>query len=203
MLGAGFMLIEISLIQRLTVFLGHPTWSFVVVLATVLFASGAGSQFSARWSSPEPRILARILLAIAALVLFYVFVAYDQLIDWMWLDKVARIAISVAMIAPAAFLMGMCFPMGIQIVRRFHESLVPWGWGVNGAFSVFASVFSIVVALAAGFKAGMLLGVACYAVAFAIVRTFPVGTVGVDSVVERPGSSRPGSPGGTANAAAC
>jgi hypothetical protein len=173
MLGTGFMLVEISLIQRLTIFLGHPTWSFVVVLTTVLFSSGAGSQSSARWSEPEPRVLGRVLLGLSALLLFYALVVYDQFIDLMWLDNSARIALTVVAIAPAGFLMGMCFPMGIQIVRRLHASLVPWGWGVNGAFSVFGSVFSIVLALAVGFRATILVGVACYAVARLLVGSLP------------------------------
>ena len=168
MLGAGFMLIEISLIQRLTIFLGHPTWSFVVVLAAILFSSGLGSLFSARWPDPNPRVLCAVLAGIVALVFFYAVVVYDQFIELMWLGKSGRILVSVVTIAPVGFLMGMCFPMGIQIVRRFHATLVPWGWGVNGAFSVFASVFSIVLAVSAGFKAGMFVGIGCYAVALLI-----------------------------------
>ncbi len=173
MLGSGFMLVEISLIQRLTIFLGHPTWSFVVVLTTVLFASGLGSQFSARWSDAEPRVLGRVLAGLTLALLFYALVIQDQFTSFMWLGKVARISATVISIAPLAFLMGMCFPMGIQIVRRFHATLVPWGWGVNGAFSVFASILSIVLALAIGFRAAMLVGVACYAVAFVLIRTLP------------------------------
>ena len=87
--------------------------------------------------------------------------------------KFARIVVTILVIAPAGFLMGMCFPMGIQIVRHFHASLVPWGWGVNGAFSVFASILSIVIALALGFRAAMLVGIACYGVAYVLIRTMP------------------------------
>ena len=170
MLGTGFMLIEISLIQRLTVFLGHPTWSFVVVLSSVLFCSGLGSQYSSRWSRPEPRVLSRVLAGLTMLLLFVAVVVYNQLIDLMWLSKPARVLVSVSITGVPAFFMGMCFPLGIQIVRQFHATLVPWGWGTNGAFSVFASVLSIVLALAVGFRTSMLLGVACYAVAYFLIR---------------------------------
>jgi hypothetical protein len=99
-------------------------------------------------------------------------VVYDQFIGLMALGKPARILLAFAVIMPAGFLMGMCFPMGVQIARRFHELLVPWGWGVNGAFSVFASILSIVLSIALGFKASLATGTACYAVALFIILTF-------------------------------
>ena len=89
----------------------------------------------------------------------------------MWLSKPVRILISVVLIIPPGFFMGMCFPMGIQIVRKFHEHLVPWAWGVNGAFSVFASIFSLVLALNFGFKAMMGVGFAFYGVAYIVIYT--------------------------------
>jgi len=169
LLGSGFMLVEISLIQRLTVFLGHPTWSFVVVLATLLFATGLGSLFSTRWPGPRPDVLAAVLAAVAALVAVYALFLYDQFVAWMVLDRTVRILLAAGVMTPAGFLMGMCFPMGVQIARRFHAALVPWGWGVNGAFSVFASILAIAVAIHAGFRATLLAGGACYALAVALV----------------------------------
>ena len=172
MLGAGFMLVEISLIQRLTIFLGHPTWSFVVVLSTLLFSSGLGSLYSARWPDGSPQKLQIILGLMGVLLLCYWGVLYDRFIEWMAFPRLARVSLVVAVMSPLGFLMGMCFPMGVQIVRRFHEGLVPWGWGVNGAFSVFASILSIVLAIGVGFKATLALGILCYAVALAIVTSF-------------------------------
>ena len=42
-IGMGFMLIEISQMQRLMVFLGHPVYGLSVVLFTILLFSGIGS----------------------------------------------------------------------------------------------------------------------------------------------------------------
>jgi len=171
-LGVGYMLIEISLIQRLTIFLGHPTYSFVVVLTTLLCSSGLGSLTSSRWAAePAPRQLLAILAGILFIVLGYILFVYDSFTNLMWLHKPLRIVLAVAIIFPPGFLMGMCFPLGMQIVRRFHAHLVPWGWGVNGAFSVFASIFSLVLALNFGFKAMMSVGMAFYALAFVIIFT--------------------------------
>ncbi len=170
MLGCGYMLIEISLIQRLTIFLGHPTWSFVVVLATMLFSSGIGSYMTNKWKGPSRLMV--IISCIILILLLYIFALYDQLINMMALSKPLRILIAVFAISPPAFFMGMCFPLGIQIVRLFNKAFVPWAWGVNGAFSVCASIFSIVIALNAGFKSTMLTGVTCYIVAFFIIFSF-------------------------------
>jgi spermidine synthase len=167
-LGVGFMLIEISLIQRLTIFLGHPTWSFVVVLATLLCASGLGSLVSERFDAP--RGLARVLAGIVVLLFFYVVFIYDAFIDLMFLGKPTRVLLAIITIAPPGFLMGMCFPMGMRIARQFHPTLVPWGWGVNGACSVFASILAIALAMNAGFKATIALGILCYFLALLLAR---------------------------------
>ncbi len=172
-LGIGFMLIEISLIQRLTIFLGHPTYSFVVVLATLLFSSGIGSIVSGVWApGSSPRKLLNVLTIILSIILIYILFLYDSFTTFMWLSKPIRILIAVVFIIPPGFFMGMCFPMGIQIVRRFHKHLVPWAWAVNGAFSVFASIFSLVIALNFGFKAMMGIGLAFYGVAYIVIYTF-------------------------------
>ncbi len=126
LLGLGFMLFEISLIQRLTVFLGHPTWSFVVVLSTLLLCSGLGSLYSARWPEPNPRILRCVLGAVSVSILVFAGVVYDQFGVWMALTKAVRVLVAAGMTAPLGFLLGMCFPMGVVIVRRYSASLVPW-----------------------------------------------------------------------------
>jgi hypothetical protein len=156
----------------LTIFLGHPTYSFVVVLTTLLCASGLGSFVSGVWApGAAPRKLLLVIAGILVCVLIYIVCVYDAFTRLMWLDKPLRILLAVVVIAPPGFLMGMCFPMGMQIVRRFHEHLIPWGWGVNGAFSVFASVFSLVLALNFGFKVMMAVGVVFYALSFIIIFT--------------------------------
>lgn len=109
------------------------------------------------------------LIAIIVMIFIYVTMIYDMFIGLMWLTKAQRILLAVATIFPPAFLMGMCFPMGIQIARRFHEHLVPWSWGVNGAFSVFASICSLILALNFGLKQTMAIGLVCYMVALLIV----------------------------------
>ncbi len=158
-IGVGFMLIEISLIHRLTVFLGHPTYSFVVVLFSILLASGIGSLLSEQL---EEKRLPALLAAVVLLVGLVSISIYDRLTSLMWLEFPARVAVSIALLAPVGLLLGMCFPLGIRWARRAHDHLIPWAWAVNGVFSVFAAAASLVVAINFGLKAMMLAGAACY-----------------------------------------
>jgi hypothetical protein len=171
LLGVGYLAVEVSLLHRLTVFLGHPTYSFVVVLATMLVASGVGALLCERGaeSREAPRLLG-VLAAITALLVAYAAV-YDVLIDYMWLGLWLRIAVAVALLLPAGFLMGMCFPLGMCLARRLDHRLVPWGWGVNGAFSVLAPIAALVISLNFGLTYALLAGTLCYAIAALLVRS--------------------------------
>jgi hypothetical protein len=166
-IGVGFMLIEISLIHRLTVFLGHPTYSFVVVLFSILLTSGIGSLWSER--VPLDR-LPLLLGAIAILVGLVAFTVYDQLANLMWLRFPSRVAVSIALLTPIGLLLGMCFPLGIRWARKAHDHLIPWAWAVNGVFSVFAAAASLVVAINFGLKTMILAGAICYLANIAMIR---------------------------------
>lgn len=158
-IGVGFMLIEISLIHRLTVFLGHPTYSFVIVLFAILLASGIGSLISERLSLQR---LPLLLGAIVALIGVVATTIYDQFTHWMWMAFPYRVLVSLVLLAPIGLLLGMCFPLGIRWAQRAHEHLVPWAWAVNGVFSVFAAAASLVIAMNFGLTVMMLVGAACY-----------------------------------------
>jgi predicted membrane-bound spermidine synthase len=157
-LGAGYMLIEIAMVQRLTLLLGHPTYSFVVVLSTLLLASGLGSLCS-RGRSPVSVFFAVVVLLTLLLAV------YDWLAAALWLALPWRIALTVALLSPPALLMGMCFPLGIELVRSRDARLVPWCWGVNGAFSVLATTAALVLTLHLGLKFTIGAGLACYMLA--------------------------------------
>jgi len=170
MLGMGYMLVEISMIQRLTVFLGHPTHSFVLVLTSLLLSSGIGSYLSGRFPATR-RTLMSLLGIVVAITLAYSLFLYEQFIDLMALPTAARFTMAVPVIVLPGLYMGMAFPVGMQIVRQSHPAFVPWGWGVNGAFSVLASIVAIVLSLNVGLKATLLMGVFCYLTALGLVAT--------------------------------
>ena len=165
LLGIGYLVVEVSLLHRLTVFLGHPTYSFVVVLSTMLLASGLGSLVCERGAAGRELPRLRRILAATTLLLVAYAALYATLIDLMWLALPVRIAVAVAVLAPPAFLMGMCFPLGMSLAARIDHRLVPWGWGVNGAFSVLAPIAALALSLNFGLTAALLCGTLCYAAA--------------------------------------
>jgi hypothetical protein len=165
-IGLGFMLIEMSQMQRLIVFLGHPTYGLSVVLFALLLSSGLGSVTTPQLNDAGGRRSARARLALLVGILF-VFgfstpVMYEQL---QGATTSVRILVAVAILFPIGFFMGMAFPMGMGLTSKRSPALGPWLWGINGAMSVLASVLGVVIALVTGITSSFWTGVACYVVA--------------------------------------
>jgi SAM-dependent methyltransferase len=173
-IGVGFMLIEISQMQRLSVFLGHPTYGLTAALFSLLLASGVGS-YSTGWGRGRIGGVPRLLLLLGMLALFG---ALTPLLVQGLSSAVTpvRIGAAVAMLAPLGFFMGMAFPLGMEVATSRSATLTPWLWGINGATSVCASVLALAVALTWGISAAFWGGFACYAVALAAYRRAARGT---------------------------
>jgi hypothetical protein len=164
-IGLGFIFIEISFIQKLVLFLGYPTYSLTVVLFSLLTSSGIGSYLTGRTTiAPERRLLPLFgyLAAISGLYLVLLPVLFQA---FLGTALVVRMAIASAALVPLGLAMGMFFPTGIQIIRRTHESFVPWAWGINGCASVVGTVLAVVLAMSFGFRAVTLLAVGIYGLA--------------------------------------
>jgi len=82
-----------------------------------------------------------------------------------------RIAVAVAAVFPLAFPMGMLFPIGIRLVSRDSEDLIPWAWATNGCFSVMGIFGTRITALLFGFSRALLIGLVVYALVIVCVRT--------------------------------
>jgi hypothetical protein len=127
-LGLGFLFLEIAFIQRFSLFLGHPLYSAAVMLTGFLVFAGVGSALSGRTmqafgSRLSGSPLSPIVVGIATLAVIYILVLppiFDALIH---LPDPAKIAISLALVAPLACLMGMPFPIGIASSRRATRKL--------------------------------------------------------------------------------
>jgi hypothetical protein len=160
-IGLGFMLIEISQMQRLIIFLGHPTYSLSVVLFALLIASGIGSYVSG-WAPDRGRTLLGLLLA--ALILFGG-ASGSMISAFQESTTPVRILVAVALLFPPGLLMGTAFPLGLRLAAARAPALTPWLWGVNWALSVCASVLAVVMALSWGIAAAFWTGVGCYVMA--------------------------------------
>jgi len=161
-IGMGFMLIEISQMQRLMVFLGHPVYGLSVVLFTILLFGGIGSLTVSAAPSRPVVLVARVVALVAMLVAAGLLT--PSVTAWTRSASTdIRILVSVGLLAPPAFCMGMMFPLGLGIWRR-HEGLLPFFWSTNGITSMLASMLGMALSIQFGIATTFALGVCCYVV---------------------------------------
>jgi hypothetical protein len=169
-IGIAFMVIEISLMQRLTLLLGHPTFSLSVVLAGILIASGAGAYSTRRIDEStalreSARRLAGLIVALAVVGL----VAPPLVATFHGSSTPIRIALGLLFVLVPGFFMGMPFPIAMKLAEAQRPGLAPWLWGINGAASICASVLAVVISSSRGISAAWWVGVAVYVMAAALV----------------------------------
>jgi spermidine synthase len=175
-LGVGFMLIEIGLMQRFVLFLGHPVYALSVVLFTLLLGGAAGSRMSQRLHADPRRLLAIALPLVAAIAVIYAFALPSVFAAGLGLPRAVRIAVSMLLLAPLGVGLGMPLPAGIGALGRRSPEHLAWVWAVNGATSVLGSVLAMLIALAIGFRSVVLAGAVCYAIALALALVLPSGS---------------------------
>ncbi len=161
-LGLAFMLKELSLIQNLTLYLGHPTYSISIVLATMLLFSGFGSLASGTLDWTHRTVIRRAIGAIVVLMVAYLFLLPWLIQATLHFPFILRVGATVGMIGPLSFFMGMPFPTGLRLITASSDRFVPWAWGVNGIASVIGSVAAIFFAMSFGFTIVLVVGVVCY-----------------------------------------
>jgi spermidine synthase len=150
--GTGFMLFEVSLLQRFVIYLGYPTYSLSVVLCTLLISMGFGSRLSERWTGSERSAVAIGVLLVAAIAAGYgAFLGPIQEAT-LGLPLAARVGVTVALLGPLGIILGHFFPLGIRRVHAIHPDMVSWGWAINGCSSVVATIGAVMLAMTFGFS---------------------------------------------------
>jgi spermidine synthase len=162
LIGMGFMLAEIALLQYFSIYLGHPIYSLSVCLFSLILASGLGSLASDRLKLNTRGKL----LAWGSIVVLYL-----GLMQWILpslfqsttnRERLLRIGISLGAILPLGFLLGFAFPTGMKLVTAIDPQPTPWFWGINGATGVLASVLGVMFSISFGINVTMLIAAACY-----------------------------------------
>lgn len=165
-IGAGFMLVETSQMQRLIIALGHPTYALSVVLFALLLSSGIGSYTTAGVGTDGVQRAGVTRLIVLVAILLLTGAATPAIVRaTMAASTPVRIAAAVALLFPSGLMMGMAFPLGMKLASSRAAALTPWLWGVNGAASVLASVLSVCIALGWSISAAFYAGCAAYIVA--------------------------------------
>ncbi len=165
-LGAGFIVLEMTFIQKFWRFIGYPLHSYAVVLFTLLAAAGIGSALSprlrvvpgGRWALPFVGVLCCGMVFLAV---------HESIFDAaQGLASGWRMLVAAGMLFPFGFFMGMAFPLGILCIERRARGAVAWAWAMNGLFTVVGGMASVLLSIYAGFTATELVGLAIYGVAF-------------------------------------
>jgi hypothetical protein len=163
LIGVAFMFVEISLIQRMSLFLGHPIYSLAIVLFSVILASGVGSLLSDR----------AVPLSVSSLVGWpLVLAGYLALLPLWWgklLDEtetgslIERASVCLVTVVPAGVLMGFMFPTGMRLCTRIDSRITPWLWALNGAGGVLASGAVVLVSVGTSLNHSVWVGAVAYA----------------------------------------
>jgi len=169
LIGLGFMFVEIGLLSRLSVFLGHPTLALAVLLGGLILFTGIGSLLSARVPLTNPRwarlypLLPALLVALASLL------ALPTMRPFQDAAVPIRIAVSLGILLLPSLAMGLCFPLGLSLCEQMETArtgstprLGPWLWGINGAFGVCASGLALACSMVWGVPVTLGVGAACY-----------------------------------------
>jgi hypothetical protein len=161
LIGTGFMMIQVPLLQRFSVYLGHPIYSYAVILFSMILFTGVGSSLSERLR-PEGRWWRVVPPAIAATVVLLVLAMQPVIEATVRAPTPLRCLIVVALTAPLSLMLGLCFPLGVRLVGRLDPAANAWMWGVNGAASVLASIVAVAVSIWFGIHANLAVAALLY-----------------------------------------
>jgi len=157
-IGAGYILVQVALIQKFVLFLGHPTYALTVIIFSMLVFSGLGSFFSRKFIAGAWSRLCAALVLIAVLVGVLSAVVTSITEGGVGLPFVVKVLISVLLIAAPAFVMGMPFPTALSRLEAMMPACVRWAWAINAASSVLGSAAAIFLAIYLGLRTTLLIG---------------------------------------------
>jgi spermidine synthase len=180
--GLGYILVEVTFIQRFVLFLGHPTYALTVVVFLMLLSSGAGSLTCTNWLPDSRRVWVPLTVIVFALLIYVgaLPVILDRLVGAPF---AAKLVISGLLLVPLGFAMGMPFPTGLRALAAVaHEgpggNSIEWAWAMNAASSVLGSVLAIVIAIQWGLNVTLSCGAAAYLLALLLRRNLRPGMAG-------------------------
>ena len=165
-LGAGFMLIEVSILQRFVLLLGHPVYSLTVTLFSLLLGTGLGAAWSRRF--PERALAQAGMAAVLGVAVIAVLVigVTGPIVAWaIPFSRAARMLVAAAMLLPMGLALGLPMPTGLRLLAGSQPRMIPWAWGINGALSVLGATLAIFIAMNWGFRVTLLAASTVYLVA--------------------------------------
>jgi len=164
LIGGGFFFIEMALIQKMILFLGHPVYSISVIISTLLVFSGIGSYLSDRLFKGRYQICLSTIL-ITLITCIYILTMDNLFQELIRLNFGPRLCVVIFLAAPLGFFMGIPFPAGLSILKEQDRFSISWAWGINGFFSVISILLATLLAIIFGFRSVLMVSVICYVMA--------------------------------------
>jgi len=172
LLGLGFIIFELISVQLFMRLIGYPLYTLTAVIFGYLLGAGVGSYASEifgitpmkRWWLPFVGILTTSITVL--LTHSYIIDLFLQETQWV------RVAVTLAMILPVAFFLGMAFPLGVLRLSETHyaRQAIAWAWGINGVFTVIGGFLSVLFSIFFGFTVTLMIAIGCYVLAFLVFR---------------------------------
>ena len=178
------MLVEVGLVQRLSLFLGHPVYGLAIGLFAVILSTGAGSMLSDRlplitiygvlaWSWFAAILIAALPWLLSALSPFDAYSIF------------ARAGLVIILVSPLGILLGFAFPTGMRLVNRVDARPTPWFWATNGAASVLGASLALAVNNAISISASFWIAAVCYLLAGLSAAPLSVGSPQLKAITMR------------------
>jgi hypothetical protein len=165
-IGAGYILIQVALIQKFVLFLGHPTYALTVIIFSMLLFSGLGSWVSKRVVRADMGRLGRVFAIILGCIAVLAAIITPVAESGVALPFPVKVLVSVALIGPLGFVLGMPFPNGLTLLEQVMPASVRWAWAINAASSVMGSAAAMFLAIYLGLKLTLIVGGLFYAAAW-------------------------------------
>lgn len=160
-IGLGFMFVQIPFLQRFSVYLGHPTYTFSIILFLMILSAGAGSMLSDRLRHDGAWAL-RLPWIIGSLIFLETMLLQPVTDATIGGGLVARTVVVTLFVAPLACVLGMCFPIGMRLAGQHSAAITAWMWGVNGAAGVLASIVAVMASMWLGINVSFWVAAALY-----------------------------------------
>jgi hypothetical protein len=162
LIGLGFMFIEIGIIQRVSLFLGHPVYGLAIGLFSIILSTGIGSLISELLRLDTAAKLVAWSVSLCALVILLSLWFPAVVGAFEGHSLLVRVVVSLAAIVPSGLLMGFGFPTGMRLANMVDTRPTPWFWAINGSVGVLAASIAVGTSIAFSINASLWIGAGCY-----------------------------------------
>ena len=173
-LGFGFMFVEMTFIQNLTLLLGDPATSAATAIGSLLVFSALGSLFGKKIliSLGEKSFFSALAIVVPLMILGYAVLVPRFSASCMGLAFVQKLLLTMLFISPLGFVIGTIFPVSLLLVGEKESFFIPMALAANGAASILATVASVMIVMVYGFRFVFVLAAFCYFFALAAMLYF-------------------------------